>query len=329
MKVICYGIRNIEKEYFEKLNKYNYDLTFVESMLDNENINLVEGHEAVILRANCPADKKNIEKMKEFGVKYLLTRTVGVNHIDIKAAKENGMLSARVPGYSPNAIAELAVTLAMMLIRSGAYTITKTLNRDFTVDEYMFSQEIRNLTVGIIGTGKIGYTAAKLFKGLGAKVLAYDIYENEEYKNILEYRPMDSLLKEADIVSLHCPYIPGKNDYMINERFIEKMKDGSILINTARGELQDIDAIIKALETNKLRGYGTDVLENEGNIFFRNMNGQKLDKQTEKLLSLFPKVLITPHIGSYTDEALSNMIEISYENLNEFIETGRCNNSLY
>ncbi|MGY0395089.1 2-hydroxyacid dehydrogenase [Fusobacterium sp.] len=328
MKLICYGVRKVEKSYFEKLNKFGYELTLVEELMNDTNVELIEGHEAVMLRANCPANRKNLEKMKNFGVKYLLTRTVGYNHIDLDAAYEMGFKMARVPRYSPNAIAELAITFAMNLVRKGSYMIDRTRDKNFVVDEYMFSPEIRNLTVGVIGTGKIGYTAAKLFHGLGAKVIAYDLYPNEEAKSILEYVSLDELNRTADIITLHCPYIKGENDNLIGGEFISNLKDGAIIINTARGELQNVEDIIKGLENGKIGGFATDVFSNEKEFFFKDMTGKAIDEKVEKLLSLYPKVLVTPHIGSYTDEALTNMIEISYENLQEYLETGDCANKL-
>lgn len=328
MKLICFGVRKVEKDFFNKLNKFGYELTLVEELLNDNNIDLIKGHQAVMLRANCPANRTNLEKMKAFGVEYLLTRTVGYNHIDLDAAHELGFKMARVPRYSPNAVSELVITFAMNLVRKGVYMANKSLEKNFLVDEYMFSPEIRNLTVGVIGTGKIGVTTAKLFHGLGAKVIAHDIYENEEAKNILEYVSLEELTSKADIISFHCPYIKGQNDQMINDKFISNLKPGAILINTARGELQDVEAIIRGIENKKIGGFATDVFSNEKEFFFKDMRGKEIDKNVEKLLSLYPRVLITPHIGSYTDEALTNMIEISYENLNEYLKTGKCENAL-
>lgn len=328
MKLICFGVRKVEEEFFIKLNKFGYELTLVEALLNDDNIHLIKDHEAVMLRANCPANRKNLEIIKNYGVEYLLTRTVGYNHIDLDAAKEMGFKMARVPTYSPNAIAELAITFAMNLVRKGTYMINRSREKNFVVDEHMFSREIRNLTVGVVGTGKIGLTAARLFKGLGAKILAYDVYPNENAKDILEYVSMDDLIKNSDIITLHCPYIKGQNDNLINDELISKAKDDVILINTARGELQDVKAILRGLETGKVGGYATDVFSNEKDFFFKDMKDKEIDSTIQKLLDLYPKVLITPHIGSYTDEALTNMIEISYENLDEFIKKGNCENQL-
>lgn len=329
IKVVCYGVRENEVPFFHQLNKYDFELTLIEELLTHENIETAKGMDAVLLRGNCVADRKNIQQMKEYGVTYLFTRTVGYNHIDLQAAADFDMYVARVPSYSPNAIAELSLTLAMSLLRHTAYTTNKTSKKDFTVDSVMFSKEIRNCKVGIIGTGKIGLTEAQLFKGLGAEVLGYDIYQSEEAKQVVTFVELDELLKESDIVSLHVPYFPGKNDKMVNDEFISKMKNGAIFINTARGELQDNEAILKALRSHKLEGFATDVFANEQEIFFQKFNdGKKLDPTIQALIDLYPRVLVTPHIGSNTDEALTNMIETSFENLHETITKGSTTNAV-
>ena len=139
---------------------------------------------------------------------------------------------------------------------------------------------------------------------------------------------MDELVKKSDIITFHCPYIKGENDNFINDELISKMKNNVIIINTARGELQDIEAILRGLESKKIGGYATDVFSNEKVFFFKNMVEKEIDPMVEKLISFYPRVLVTPHIGSYTDEALTNMIEISYENLNDFIKGNNCENKL-
>lgn len=330
LKVVCYGVRPNEKEYFERLNKYNFELVLVEELLTHENVETAAGMDAVILRGNCVADRQNIKQIASYGVKYLFTRTVGFNHIDLEAAADYQLEVARVPSYSPNAIAELSLTLAMSLLRHTAYTTHKTANRDFRVDSRMFSKEIRNCTVGILGTGKIGLTEAKLFKGLGANVLGYDVYQSDEAKKVVTFKELNDLLAESDIVSIHVPYFPGQNDQMVNAAFIHKMKDHAILINTARGELQDNRAILEALQSNKLDGVATDVFADESSIFFRKFDhpSEIEDPTIQALIDLYPRVLITPHIGSNTDEALSNMIETSFQNLHEMQLYGETENAV-
>ncbi len=329
-KVICYGVRPNEVEFFHKLNKYGYDLKLIEALMSKDNVGEAKGCDAVIIRGVCSANAENLETLSSYEIKYVFTRAAGINNIDLKAAKKLGLKVARVPGYSPNAIAELSLTLAMMLLRHTAYTVERTAKYDFRVTPTMFSKEIRNCKVGVIGVGKIGLTEAKLFKGLGADVLGYDVYQSDEAKKVVKFVELDELLEQADIVSLHMPYIAGQNDKFVNTEFISKMKTGAILINTARGELQSNEAVLDALKSNKLGGYGTDVFDNESKLFFKNHeNGDQIhDQVVRQIIDFYPKVLVTPHIGSNTDEALSNMIETSFDNLNEILTTGECKNKV-
>lgn len=330
IKMVCFGVRDTEVEYFNKLNEeYGYELKLVTSGLTHDNVGEAIGAEAIMVRGNCKADRRNLELLKQNGLKYVLTRTVGFDHVDLEAVKDLELKCARVPGYSPNAISELAVTLSMMLLRHTAYTVDRTSNKNFTIDSFMFSKEIRNCTVGVLGTGRIGLTTAKLFKGLGAKVLGYDIFQSDEAKEVVEFKSLDEVIAESDVISIHMPYFKDSNYHIINDEFISKMKDGAILVNTARGELQDLEAIIRGIKSGKLAGFGTDVLEGESQVFFKDLKDQKLENEMfEELVNLYPRVLITPHMGSYTDEALTNMIGISYENLREFIKYGQCKNNI-
>ncbi len=330
MKVLCYGVRDVEIPIFEQVNQsFGFELTLVADYLNSpETAALAKGHDAVILRGNCFATAEVLDLYKDWGVEYVLTRTVGVNHIDVAHAKALGLKTAYVPFYSPNAIAELAVTLAMMLLRNTAYTVQKTAQKDFRVDASMFSREIRNCKVGLVGIGRIGLTAAKLFKGLGAEVLAYDAIPKEGVEDLVRQVSLEELLRESDIVSVHAPYIPAQGRFITRD-FITKMKDGAILINTARGELQDAQALLEAVKSGKLAGLGLDTLEGEGDFFFKDLRDQVLpDPLVEELVQLYPRVLITPHIGSYTDEAALNMIETSFKNLQEFMETGQSQNEI-
>ncbi|AYE34137.1 2-hydroxyacid dehydrogenase [Clostridium septicum] len=329
IKLVCYGVRDTEVPFFHKLNKYGYQLVLVNKNLDHENVKEALGAEAIMVRGNCKADRQNLELLKLHGLKTVLTRTVGFDHVDLEATKDLDLKVARVPGYSPNAISELAVTLAMMLVRNTAYTTNRTKDKNFVVDSQMFSKEIRNCTVGVLALGRIGLTTAKLFKGLGANVIGYDVFQSDVAKEVVEFKSLDEVLAESDVIAVHTPYIKGQNYHMIDDEFIAKMKDGAILINTARGEVQDLDAITRALESGKLGGFGTDVIEGESGIFFNNLTGQTINNASvEKLIGMYPKALVTPHMGSYTDEALRNMISISYDNLNDIIETGNSKNEI-
>lgn len=330
MKILCYGVRDVEEKFFHDLNKkFNFEITCISEYLNTpETAKMANGYDCVILRGNCWATKENLDIYKECGVKYVLTRTVGYNHIDIPYAKELGMKVAYVPFYSPNAIAELAVTLAMMLLRNTALMTSNSSNKNFKVLSSMFSREIRNCTVGIIGLGKIGFTAAKLFKGLGANVLGYDLFKKENVEDVLTQVDLDTLIKNSDIISLHVPYIKEQGK-VVTKEFLSKMKKDSILVNTGRGETVDTLALLEAIKNNHLAGAGLDTLENETEIYFKDLSNSEIENPVFKeLVNLYPRVLITPHLGSFTDEAVTNMIETTYENLQEFIETGTSKNQL-
>lgn len=328
IKMICFGARKSEQAFFNALNKYDYELTLVEDLLTEKNIDLVAGHNAIMLRGNCNAKKDNLEIMKKNGIKYLLTRTVGYDHIDLAEAKKIGFdLIARVPGYSPNAISELALTLAMMLVRNTAAMTNQTRQGDFKVHPNYFSREARLMTVGVIGVGRIGLTTAKLFKGLGSKVLGFDVYQSDAAKAELDFVALDDLIKRSDIICLHMPYFKDQNYHFVNQDFIAKMKQDSILVNCGRGELVDVNAVLSGLESNQLAGFASDVLDNEKEIFNHDFKGQKTGNEAvDRLIALYPRVLITPHVGSNTDEACRNMIEFTYDNLNQFLTTGKCDN---
>ncbi|AWX69962.1 lactate dehydrogenase [Mycoplasmopsis anatis] len=327
MKVLFFGVRDVERELFEKLSsKYNYELKLATGVISLDRIDLLDGVDVVVVRGQDKVNKEIIDAVKSKGIKYLFTRTVGYDHIDITYAKEQGLKLARVASYSPTAIAELAVSMAHSLTRKSLYFAHKALSGDLTVDPNGFSKELKNSTVAIIGTGKIGFEAAKMFKGLGARVVGYDLYPNESFKDVIEYLPLDQALSEADVVSFHMPYFKGQNDEMINKDLIAKMKDGAVLINTARGQIQNNQDIIEAIRSNKLYGAGIDVLNYESEYF-----GKKLDANSQfikDLNELFPRLLVSPHIGSYTDEAALNMIEYTLDNINEYTNTGDCKNKL-
>lgn len=328
MKVICFGVRKVERPIFEKYNKdFNYELSLHSESLSMQTIGLIKGCDAIICRASDKLSKEVLDEIKKEGIKFLLTRTVGIDHIDVTYAKELGLKMARVPSYSPTAIAEVAVGMAMTLYRKILHFSVNSLRYNFSFDDFGFAKEFKNSVVGILGTGKIGFETAKMFKGLGAKIIGYDPYPNDSAKDIIEYKTMDQVLAESDIVSIHIPFIKGENEKMINSNFISKMKDGSILINCSRGQIQDDKAILDAIKTNKLSGAGLDVLYDEKKYFGKNLD--EIDDQVVKdLLKEFPRVLITPHIGSYTDEAVANMVEISYSNLKEYILSGDCKNKI-
>ena len=326
-KIAVFGVRDNEVPYFHDLNKYNYDLTLVTENLSLANVDKVDGHDAVLARANCALQADMLQKLSEHGIKYVFTRTVGHNHIDLHVAKEYGITVAYVPSYSPYAVAELAFTLALMQQRQTTLAVANAAKGQFQVLPQMFATELHNLTVGIIGTGRIGQAEAELWRGVGATVLGYDVYQNDKAKELLTYVSEDELLAKSDIVSLHVPHFPGKNDAYFDASYVAKMKDGAVLVNTARAEITDQDAILAAVEVGKLRGFATDVIADERHYFGKNFQGESTGNATiDKMMVLYPQVIVTPHMGAYTEEALMDMIAISFENFNDVLTTGTSRN---
>ena len=329
-KIICFGCRDYEKPYFEKLGKqYGYELVLRPEYIGNDTWELAKGYEIVMVRGGCHLDAEHMKLLKEHGLKYYLTRTAGYNHVDVEACKALGIETAFVPGYSPNAISELAVTLAMMLLRNAVYTVDLASKGKFKVTSGMFSREVRGCTVGILGCGRIGCTTASLFKGLGARVIGYDPFPSDHAKSLMEMKEANEVFQEADIIVVHMAYFKGKNDNFVNAERIALMKPGSIIVNVARGEVMDTEAAVAAIKSGHLAGLGIDVIANEGSLFNKEFDPKHMESPLHQdLVDLYPKVLVTPHIGSATDLALVDMIEISLKNMDEYLETGKCRNSL-
>lgn len=324
----CYGVRDYEIQSFNELGqKYNYRLDLEEKLLTKDNIQTAFGYEIIMIRGNCILDRESLKALSERGLKYILTRTIGYDHIDLNASKEFDIKVANTPNYSPNSVAELAVTFALMLLRNVSYITNNTSNGDFRINSKMFSKEIRDCTVGIIGCGRIGYTVSKLFYGLCANVIAYDVKPKDN--PYVKFMELDEVIKKSDIITLHLPYFNGQNDNLINSENISKMKDGAIIINTSRGELLDLNAAVNAIKSHKLGGLAIDVIQNEHRLFFQKWDKCELENTLYKeIIDLYPSVLVTPHIGSSTKRALYEMIEISLQNMDEYNEDGNCHNSV-
>ncbi|ATZ16273.1 D-lactate dehydrogenase [Entomoplasma freundtii] len=331
MKVLCYGMQEAEIPIFEEANKgYNFDLHFTKELLNKKNVEDVKGYDALVLFVNCDASKEVLQKIKSLGVKYIVTRTAGFNHIDLDEATKLGYTICRVPQYSPTAIASLAFAGGLSLLRKIPYIYDQTKKGNFKIDSQMFAKEAKNSTIGILGTGKIGFETAKMWKGMGSKVIAYDPYENEAAKQILDYTTFDNVISQSDLISIHMPYFKGKNDDIINADVIKNMKKGAILVNSSRAELVSLPAVIASLKADHLGGYATDVFPNEAEIINNNFNNKFPEnlKVIEELISLYPKTLVSPHVAYFTDEAIKNMAETSFKNLDQLIKTNSCENKI-
>ncbi|ANZ57758.1 lactate dehydrogenase [Fructilactobacillus lindneri] len=327
-KITIYNVKDYEKPFYEDLNKYDFDLNFVTGPLTAENTNMAEGSVGVLIDGSTNADADIFAAMKNLGVKYVFTRFVGYNNIDLKAASARDITVARVPSYSPYSVAELALTMGVTLTRHVAQATTNTHLGNFMILPSYFAKEIDQLTVGIIGVGHMGAAEAKLYHNLGAKVLGYQRHPNDNPD--VSFVDETELLASSDIVSIHVPYFPGENDMMIGATEIGSMKDDAILVNTARGELVDTGAVTAALDDGTLGGYAADVVPDENQIFGKQFDSldDLPDQELLDLMKKYPNVIITPHMGYDTEPALEDMIKVSYENFHDVLTKGETENQI-
>lgn len=318
MKVTVYNCREFdEKELFIKYGKeFDIELVLCPDEPDMENIALAKGSECVDI-ITSKMTKPLLAGLWENGMRYLTTRTIGYDHIDMEAAREFGITVANAP-YGPNGVADYTVMLILMSIRKMKRIIERTNIQDYSLQGIQ-GRELKDMTVGVIGTGRIGRTLLHNLSGFGCKLLAYDLYENEEVKNLAEYVFLEEIWEKADIISLHAP-LTEDNHHMINEKTISKMKDGVIIINTARGGLIDSEALIAGIEKGKVGAAGLDVVENEFGLYYYDRKSDVLNNRELAILRGFPNVTVTHHMAFYTDECVNTVVRDSLMGCKLFFE---------
>ena len=321
MKIICYGVIKMEESRIKNwAQKNNVEVKIVHADLCAENADLAEGFDGVSSEGNLPVDASVYEKFKQYGIKQLAIRQVGVDNQDLAAAKKNGIKITNVAAYSPRAIAELGVTDAMYLLRKIGIYQDRMAHGDFTYDESTISTEIFNCTVGIIGAGHIGGASAHLYSALGAKVLACDPVYDASLEPYLTYTDFDTILAESDIISLHTPLL-ASTENMIDKTAFDKMKKKPILVNVARGGLVDTQALIAALKNGQISAAALDTLADETDFYNKRDMLNSLPADYKKLKAM-PQVLITPHIAFFTKLAVKNSIEIALNDAKTIISGG-------
>lgn len=329
-KIIAYNVNPDERPYFDKLSaELDVEYILVKDFLSSETIELAAGCDAVSdFLPDRPYTEGMIRSLHELGIKYLSLRTAGIDMVDMDMLRRYDIRVANVPAYSPSAIAEFTVLLTLMLLRKMQIYLPRIKTQDFS-RVGMVGSELGKKTVGIIGTGKIGFEAAKLFKGFGARVIGFDKFPNPAAAKVLEYKPdLNDLLAEADIISLHIPLLPD-NHHIIDEGSISKMKDGVILINTARGGHMNFQDVLRNLLSKKVSGLGIDVFEfRKVDRFGKSAETEIISDRTFLAMNSLPNVIITPHTAYNTDVALENMVRISTENVLDFLKTGTSKNEV-
>ena len=318
MRILFYDTKSYDKQSFqEALTDFsNITIEYTKSDLDPRTAALAEGFDAVCAFVSSDVGTQTLDILHQKKVKLILLRCAGFNNVDIATAKKYGIRVMRVPGYSPEAVAEHAMALALACNRRLYKAYNKVRENDFSLGGLM-GFNFYEKTAGIIGTGKIGAAMCRICHGFGMKVIAYDVYENPALKEFVEYVSLDKLLSESDLISLHCPLMDSTY-HMINIDTIKQMKDGVILVNTSRGALVKTKDLIEGIRMLKFAGVGLDVYEEETNNVFEDRSDEILEHSTTARLLSFPNVMITSHQGFFTKEALSAIASTSLQNAMDF-----------
>jgi len=324
IKVIAFSVREDELEAFDKFsNLYNIDLKIIRKPLSNLNIDETLGYEYISFVSTCNLKKENLEILKKNKVKFIASRSIGYDNVDIDLATK---LSIKVSNssYSPYSVAEFTVMSMMNLLRNLPLAIKKVEINNFSL-KGLKGRELQNQIIGVIGTGKIGKTVIKCLSGFGCRVIAYDPFPS--HLEGIEYVSLEKLKEQSDIITLHVP-MTSQNKHIIDSKFLASTKDDVLIINTARGELIHTKDLIAGLKSGKVGGAALDVFEGESKIIYRDCSQKQIDNDSLMILKSMPNVQITPHQAFFTHQAVSDMVETSLKSLLEFSSTGEAMNSI-
>ncbi|KAK3393337.1 hypothetical protein B0H63DRAFT_15730 [Podospora didyma] len=305
---------------------HHVELIFHEFSLSLDTVALAKGADAVCVFVNDVLDEHVLTELHTLGVHAVLLRCAGYNNVDLKAADRLGLFVANVPSYSPEAVAEFAMALLQTLNRNTHRAYNRVREGNFSLDG-LLGKTMRGKTVGIVGTGKIGIALARILNGFGCRMLAYDPYPNSLFETYGEFVPLEALLEQSDFVSLHCPLTDGTR-HIINEKTLQQMKKGAMLVNTSRGGLIHTKSVIAALKSRHLGGLALDVYEAEGQLFYADHSDEIIEDDELMRLMTFPNVLVCGHQAFFTEEALTEIAECTLRNMDDFIRRNPCKNSL-
>lgn len=315
MKAVAYSVKPFEKECLAKTNRKKHDITLISNGLNEETAFFAEGKEAVLVFVNDEVSEKVISLLAGFGVMYIATRSTGTDHIDLKAAEKYGISVLSIPDYCPDAIAEHSLALTLALCRHIIEANSQIRTFDFRVDRLMgFS--LCGKTIGIIGYGHIGQAVAKIYNGIGCRVIVNDANLTESPLGV-SVVSLTELYATSDVITLHLP-LTNETLHMINAKTIAKMKYGVMLINTSRGALIKTAELIPFIKSGQVGYVGLDAYEFEKGLFFEDHKQKNFDDKLFEELMTFPNVLITPHQGFLTREAVQQIAEHTIENLDKW-----------
>jgi D-lactate dehydrogenase len=316
MRVAVFGAKSYDREYFNAHNRAGHELIFFSPELNEDTVAMVKKFEAVCIFANDKLTAKVIKKLAKAGVKLVALRCTSSNNVDLEAAKHENIAVCSVPAYRPHTIAEHVVSLVLHLNRKVHRGHARVQEKDYSLDG-LLGFELRGKTVGIVGTGPIGTALSQIMHGFGCRVLAYDEQQNKTFEKYGEYTDIQRLWHKSDIVSLHCPLIPPTY-HLIDVDSIDQMKTGVMLINTSRGGLLDIDAVIQALKSKKIGALGVDIFEEEGGVFSDEVNVDDREDPIFARLATFPNVVVTGHQAYFSRESLAAVARETLASIDAF-----------
>ena len=319
MRVAVFSTKSYDKTALETANDQRHELTFFEAKLAPETASLAAGYEAICPFVNDEVDAETVAALADGGTRLIATRSAGYNHIDLDAASSHGITVARVPAYSPNAVAEHALALILTLNRRMHRAYNRVREGNFSLDGLM-GFTLDGKTVGVVGTGSIGRVFATIMGAMGCEVIASDPNPDDALGETVDYVSLDTLFRASDIISLHCPLMP-QTHHLIDAESIAQMKQGVMIINTSRGGLIDTKALTEGLKSGRIGHVGLDVYEEEEGLFFEDLSNHIIRDDVFMRLLTFPNVVITGHQGFFTEEALQNIAETTIANITAF-ETG-------
>jgi len=317
MRVALFSSKRYDRQSFEAAGARGF--SYIEAHLGPETVAAAAGHEAVCVFVNDRLDAAVLERLQQLGVRLVLLRCAGFNNVDLKAAQQLGLTVARVPEYSPHAVAEHTLALLLTLVRKTHRAAARVREGNFELDG-LLGFDLHGKTVGVVGTGRIGRCVLRIFQGLGCEVLAHDPFPHPEVT--APYVPLDELLARSRVLLLQCP-LNADTHHLINAERLARMPRGAILVNTSRGAVIDTQAVIRALKSGRLGGLAIDVYEEEADLFFADHSGDILTDDVFARLLTFPNVLVSAHQAFFTEEALAGIATTTLANLQAFAETGR------
>ena len=311
MKIMVYSFNEAdERAFFDELcSEAGVEYVTCPDYPSLDNAHLAKGCEAIRIQV-CDMNRELIRALHAQGVRYICTRSIGTDHIDMNAVRELGMRASHAV-YSPESVANYAIMLMLMCCRKLPYVLDRAKLQDFSLQGKR-GRELSKMTVGVIGLGRIGRTVLRHLSGFGCRLMGYDVYVTDEAKALCEVTDLDTIYRECDVITLHCP-ATADNHHMINAQAIAKMRPGVMIINTARGNLIDSEALISALEDGKIGAAALDVLENEYGLYYVNRMGDAIANRELALLSSFPNVIVSPHTAFYTDVSIRDMAQCTVE----------------